>query len=102
MTAEQVRCSLRKFQSLFGLKSALVGKIQVSCISAGILSLQSHQLGKKDQERLADALQQRCLHACPDPALRVPGTAVLWLGAPDDAVAEQGSVSVWPAGSYLT
>ncbi len=69
---------------------------------AGILCLQSYQLGKKDQERLADALQQRALHACPDPALTVPGTAVLWMGVPVDAIAEQNNVSVQPTTCRLT
>ena len=63
---------------------------------AGVLCLQGHQLGRKDQERLANALQQRALHACPDPALTVPGTAVLWLGAAEDTVAEQGQVGAQP------
>lgn len=93
---EQARLASFK-RSLFGLGSALVGKIKMPCLPAGILCLQSHQLSKKDQERLAEALQQRALQACPDPALRMPGTAVLWLGAPDDAIAEQTRVIIWPA-----
>ena len=65
---------------------------------AGVLCLQGHQLSRKDQERLADALQQRALHACPDPALAVPGTAILWLSAAEDAIAEQRQVGAEPAG----
>ncbi len=60
---------------------------------AGILCMQSHQLAKRDQERLADALQHQALRACSDPALTVPRTAVIWMSAADEAIAEQRKVT---------
>ena len=59
---------------------------------AGVLCMHGHQLSKKEQERLADALQHRALQLCPDASLAVPVTAVLWMGAADDTVSEQEKV----------
>ena len=54
--------------------------------------MHGHQLSRKEQERLADALQHRALQPCPDAALGVPVTAVLWMAAADDTVSEQHEV----------
>lgn len=58
-------------------------------LAAGILCLHGHQLSKRDQEKLGDALQHQTLHVCPDPCLKVPATATLWMGAADETVSEQ-------------
>lgn len=54
--------------------------------------MHGHQLSKKDQDKLADALQHRALQLCPDASLAVPVTAVLWMGAANDTVAEHQQV----------
>ena len=59
---------------------------------AGVLCMHGHQFSKKEQEKLADALQHRALQLCPDASLAVPVTAVLWMGAADDTVSEHQQV----------
>lgn len=54
--------------------------------------MQGDQLAKKDQEKLADALQHQALHCCRDPSLAIPMTAVVWLGAAIETVTEQQKV----------
>jgi hypothetical protein len=63
-----------------------------SVFIAGILCMQGDQLAKKDQEKLADALQHQQLQCCPDPSLVLPVTAVVWLGAASATVTEQNKV----------
>ena len=54
--------------------------------------MHGHHLSKKEQEKLANALQHRALQVCPDASLAVPVTAVLWMGAADDTVSEHQQV----------
>ena len=76
----------------FAAKVAAPVKSALSIFIAGILCMQGHQLAKKDQEKLADALQHQALHCCRDPSLALPVTAVVWLGAAIETVTEQQKV----------